>query len=269
MGWEFSTDVEAYAAAALPLLEADPVRHTIPLTVVEVLRRRRSTDGTLFGWSDGGAVLWSPGFELLLSAVPEESIASLVAGLRARGADLPGCNGEAPTAARFAAAWTAGTPLRGEPGMRTRLYALDGLRPSTAGGAARTATGDDVDLILGWCRDFEAEAHAGHLDTDLVRRSITDGLFQLWYAGGEPVATAGRKPAVAGVARVGPVWTPPEHRRRGYGAAVTAAVTAEALASGAAHVVLFTDLANPVSNSIYQRIGYAPVTDREIVRFVG
>lgn len=72
---------------------------------------------------------------------------------------------------------------------------------------------------------------------------------------------------VAGVTRVGPVYTPPEGRRNGYGTAVTAACTAGALQAGAEHVVLFTDLANPISNSIYQQIGYRPVSDRVILSF--
>ena len=63
------------------------------------------------------------------------------------------------------------------------------------------------------------------------------------------------------MSRVGPVYTPPALRGRGYGSAVTAAVSAWARDAGADHVLLFTDLANPTSNSIYQKIGYRPVHD--------
>ncbi len=62
--------------------------------------------------------------------------------------------------------------------------------------------------------------------------------------------------------------TLPQHRQRGYGAAVTAACTDDALCSGAQHVVLFTDLANPTSNALYQRLGYRPVSDRTITTFM-
>jgi predicted GNAT family acetyltransferase len=48
---------------------------------------------------------------------------------------------------------------------------------------------------------------------------------------------------------------------------VTAAVTRAALDAGAEHVVLFTDLANPTSNGVYQRLGYRPVSDRLMVGF--
>lgn len=72
---------------------------------------------------------------------------------------------------------------------------------------------------------------------------------------------------VAGVARVGPVYTPPDHRRLGYGAAVTVAVSQAALEAGADQLVLFTDLANPTSNALYPRLGYRPVRDSVVLRF--
>jgi predicted GNAT family acetyltransferase len=67
---------------------------------------------------------------------------------------------------------------------------------------------------------------------------------------------------VACVCRVGSVYTPPQRRQRGYGGAVTSAVSRQALAEGAAEVLLYTDLANPTSNALYQRLGYRPVCDR-------
>jgi predicted GNAT family acetyltransferase len=84
---------------------------------------------------------------------------------------------------------------------------------------------------------------------------------------GEPVATAARTPVVGGMARVAPVYTPPEHRGKGYGGAVTVAVSRDALEAGAREVVLFTDLANPTSNALYQRLGYRPVSDRHLLLF--
>lgn len=84
---------------------------------------------------------------------------------------------------------------------------------------------------------------------------------------GEAVSLAARQKTAAGVARVGPVYTPVQHRRRGFAAGVTAMCTMDAL-EHADQVVLFTDPANPTSNSIYQKIGYRPITDRKVVRFV-
>jgi predicted GNAT family acetyltransferase len=77
---------------------------------------------------------------------------------------------------------------------------------------------------------------------------------------------AARHPVTFGVARIGPVYTPPALRGRGYGSAATAAATRDVLEE-AAVPVLYTDLANPTSNKIYQQLGYYPVEDRAHVRF--
>jgi predicted GNAT family acetyltransferase len=61
--------------------------------------------------------------------------------------------------------------------------------------------------------------------------------------------------------RIGPVYTPPELRGRGYASALVAELTRRLIAGGRQFCFLFTDLANPTSNSIYQRVGYRPVTD--------
>ena len=101
----------------------------------------------------------------------------------------------------------------------------------------------------------------------LVRERMDDRRLWLWEDGaGAPVSLAARTPAVAGVARIAPVYTPPEHRRRGYATAVTAACTADALARDAERVVLYTDLADPSANAMYQRIGFRPIGGRRVVR---
>ena len=132
------------------------------------------------------------------------------------------------------------------------------------------ATIDDTGLVQAWFGAFHDEAMpdrpAGGTD-EMVARRVAAGLLLLWEDGGQPVALAGFSRPSAGVSRIGPVYTPPDARRRGYGTAVTAAATRAALDLGAADVVLYTDLANPTSNSIYQRIGYRPDHDAEERRF--
>jgi GNAT superfamily N-acetyltransferase len=266
MTWEFTADVEEFVRRAYPLLTADPAENTLALSVVESVRTGHWTREALFGWhGDTGAALMTAPYELILVAVPD--VDPLVAALRARGVDLPGVHGEVALAERFAAAWTVGTGQSAKVGMRLRLYALDELRPPTVEGSARRADAHEAALVVDWCERFGAEIESGEVDPDGVRAGIADGLYWLWCVDGAPVSLAARKPVVAGGARVGPVYTPAEQRRRGYGAAVTAAATADALAAGAAQVLLFTDLANPTSNAIYQQIGYRPRSDRIIVRF--
>ncbi len=72
---------------------------------------------------------------------------------------------------------------------------------------------------------------------------------------------------MAGMTRVGPVYTPPELRGRGYAGGATAAVSQAVLDAGATEVVLYTDRDNPTSNALYQRLGYRPVEDRLVLSF--
>ena len=61
--------------------------------------------------------------------------------------------------------------------------------------------------------------------------------------------------------RIGPVYTPPEHRGRGYASNLVAAATQQQLDAGRSFVFLFTDLANSTSNHVYEAIGFEPVSD--------
>ena len=61
--------------------------------------------------------------------------------------------------------------------------------------------------------------------------------------------------------RVAPVYTPPEHRGRGYASACVAALSQLLLDSGRRYCFLFTDRSNPTSNHIYEAIGFEAVTE--------
>jgi predicted GNAT family acetyltransferase len=279
--WSLTDDVERYAERVRPLLTRSPAEHTIALTVMEAVRggHRWSDAPMLFGWFEEGgevrgAVSMTPPYELLLAAVPEDTVDALVATLRAEHGALPGVNGDVATVEPFVAAWTAGTRLATTTAMRLQLYELGTLSPPDPPppGRARTAEPADLELARRWLSAFRAETQSGAEEREAMTRArIEEGRLWLWEdAAGEPVALASRTPATAGVARVAPVYTPPEQRRRGYGAAVTGAVTATAIEAGADRVVLFTDVTNPTTNAIYQRIGYRPLgAGQVVVRFEG
>ncbi|HEV7451672.1 MAG TPA: GNAT family N-acetyltransferase [Pseudonocardiaceae bacterium] len=277
MPWEVTDDVEVYAERAWPLLAARPAENTIALTVIETVRAAYgwSDETMVFGWYDDGRVsgavsMISP-YELLLAVMPHGSVDELAAELRAREVFVPGVHGEVGVVERFAAAWIAGTSWRAVTTLHLRLYALSALRPLPVppAGRARRACGEDFGIAVRWLTAFHGETGGPAVDLEAVVRNLTDnGLLWVWEdSTGAVVSLAGRKATAAGVARVAPVYTPPENRRCGYGAAVTTACTSDALRCGAQQVVLFTDLANPTSNSIYQQIGYRPISDRTIVRF--
>lgn len=136
-------------------------------------------------------------------------------------------------------------------------------------GMARLAGIGDRDLLVRWMVCFAEDVGFGEGgdEAQFVDDRLSYGGLRLWERAGEPVSFAGVSRPGAGIVRVGPVYTPSEHRRHGYGTAVTAALTQATLDAGAAGVVLFTDLANPTSNAIYQTIGYEPVEDRVVLSF--
>lgn len=278
MAWQFTDDPGAYADRVWDLLAADPASHTVALTVAAAARSgfRWSDDPMLFGWYEDagevrGAVSLTPPHELLLAVVPDGTLEELIAGLREQRAALPGVNGEVGLVERFVAAWTAGTPLRHRVTLRLRLFRLGTLVPPDPSppGAARVATQDDLELAVRWLRGFEDETGVTRTNVEAgARERLDDGRLWLWEnQAGEPVALAARTATAAAVARVAPVYTPPEHRRRGYGAAITAAITADALERDAEHVVLFTDVENPTTNAIYQQIGFRPLADSCTIHF--
>ena len=272
MSWQFTDDAEVFANHAHALLVADPVENTITLTVLENIRAGNSSSPTLFGWYDDGSVLGAvsltPPHEFVLTVVPTDTVDSLVAALRSRSVSFRGVRGEQRIAEIFATSWAKATGATWQTEVRQRLYELGTLvPPEGVSGHARKAGAADQAIATQFFAEFQAECHdSGDNPEAVMRDRIEAGLLCLWDDG-EVASMAARNRIAAGVARVGPVYTPPNHRRRGYGAAVTAACSADARQAGAARVALFTDLANPTSNAIYQRLGYRAIRDEVIIAF--
>lgn len=280
MSWTLTDDLGDFTAAAGDFLQSRPVQHTIQLAAIQTLRARGSSAfgqvPPLFGWwrPEAGAVLsaflHTPPYSALLTRLPPDSARPLAGQLAARSRQLPGVNAEQDDATAFAAAWRDLTGARAQQFRRSRLFRLAGLVPPVPHppGAARVAAAADHDLLQSWSAAFAAEVGntVGSIPGAIADRLNYGGLT-LWEAGGQAVSMAGNTRPAAGVVRLGPVYTPPELRERGYAAAVTVAVSQAALEVGAQHVVLFTDLANPTSNALYQRLGYRPVEDRVELSF--
>ncbi|MET9569564.1 GNAT family N-acetyltransferase [Streptomyces virginiae] len=273
MTWTFTTDLAAYRAAAGPAVAAQPVSNTLLLSVADALERRGlhtfGPESPVFGWWTGpdgvvsGALVCTPPHPLQLGALPGEAVRALADALATEPllAGLPGINARRPDAEALAAAWGRPTVVAEE----LRLYRLAGLvapLPFPAG-RARAASEEDVPLLVEWMEAFhtELEIPAGACEA-LVRDRLSYGGLRLWEDCGVPVSLAAFSRPIGSASRVGPVYTPPGLRGRGYAAGVTHAASGAAYAAGASEVVLFTDLANPTSNGLYLRLGYVPVEDR-------
>jgi len=208
---------------------------------------------------DGGvmaAALWTPPHNLVLTRAPSEAIELIADDLLAHYPDLPGVLAPSDTSRAFSEAWRQRTDREFHAGTLQRIYQLERVHaPEDVPGSLRRVERSDAELLVAWLAAFEREAYGAAARARSVDRLLeaylegrVRGLY-LWEDG-QPVSMAGHSGPTPNGIRVGPVYTPPEYRQRGYGTALTAAL-------------------NPTSNSIYQRIGYRPVVDVDEYRFEG
>ena len=252
-------------------LASDPVRHNLILTLLHA-RVAYPEPGRYWVARDGdtvvGVVFQSPlHFFASLTPTSPEAVAALVDAIAETAVTLPGVNGEAATAARFAGQWTERVGSAAFPVEGQRIYELTRTpRATAADGRMRRATLDDRGLVLAWTRSFFTDVgeEARGLEP-MVGRRLEAGHFWLWEDGG-PVSMAANPEPVEGVVRVQGVYTPPERRNRGYAGARVASLSRRMQEAGH-RCLLYTALGNPTSNSVYRRIGYRAVAEGLRYRF--
>jgi uncharacterized protein len=267
-------DVRAFLAAAEPVLGADEPRHNLIYGISSTLLDAPDAYADKFFWTveDGGVVgaaLMTPPFNLVLARPLAAAVAAFaVRALREQGVELPGVTGALPESDEFARAWRELTGARLRVRMSQGIYAARAAHmPAGVPGTAREAERHDRDLVLAWMRAFqqealEEEAALGNLEQIVDRRLASSNAgIVLWEDAGDRVSLCGYGGRTPHGIRIGPVYTPPELRRRGYASALTAHVTKALLDSGRDYCFLYTDLTNPTSNRIYTNIGYERVCD--------
>jgi GNAT superfamily N-acetyltransferase len=258
-----------FGSVARWVYRRDPVLFTCELTVLRALRN--SSDGVLLSVTDGdcavGAAVQVTDDALMVSGLPAAMAKTAAVELAAARTAVPSVNGTPSTAAAFADAWSDVTGARAVEAAGRTLYRLDDLTlPVGVPGAGRLAEAADAETIVDWLDGFFADAFDAASDRAARWRYLTDivghgGDIVLWLVDGAPVSMARVHAPAAGMSRIGPVYTPPAERGRGFGAAVTAAAVHRAHRRGARNVVLFADLSNPGANRIYRRLGFVPVAE--------
>jgi uncharacterized protein len=222
------------------------------------------------------AAVMTPPYNIILYTRPadyQQALELLIQDIRTYQLVLPGCNGPEPLASEFAHLWQQHTSQPYHIDVNERLFILTSVTPPpTAPGILRPATDDDFPLANQWLLAFRQETNPHDLDQQLIeaanRRKIHDGDIYLWeLPHGETVSLVGRTRPLVHTISIAPVYTPPQYRGKGYASNCVAALTQHLLDSGWQSCCLFTDLANPTSNSIYQKIGYRPICDFTIYRF--
>lgn len=275
-------DLIGDSARVLAWLAADPVGNGVPLGLLRGLIDGRAVgDGParmIHVEDDGGvvgmALQTDPDRRLVLSSMPSGALPVVATALHAAEATLPGVVGPVPAAGEFALAWTQLTGQRSELAMAQRLYRLDQVIPPVGvAGAGRDARLGDLEMVCSWATAMADDIGLDVNDrdprlTEQITHRIQDRRLRLWEVAGEVVSMAGPSRPAAGVVRIGLVYTPRDHRRHGYAAACVADESRRAFQDGASACTLFTDLSNPTSNGVYQRIGYYPVSDAEELTFL-
>lgn len=282
-----TADPSAFLAEASGYLQADPLLTTVVSTVTHRAVQQATAGTPRPGYPRWWAVVRDHGGEiagvamrtaplpphpLFVLGMPIEAAAALAGELRDRGEEVRGVNGSLPAASSVAseiARLCGGTVRTWE---HTRLYELKNLiPPSAVPGSPRFANAQDLELCLTWFAAFHDDAaeQAGRDVSDgavtmVTQHDLKERILELrvllWEVHGRPVHLCGFNAPSFGVSRVGPVYTPREHRGHGYASAGVAEVSRRLLAEGS-RVCLYTDQANPTSNKLYMALGFEPVVD--------
>jgi len=273
------TEIKTFLSRAQTYLELQPAVHSMILSLVLRSRQLGNSMPVLASLVNSRGEILAAGVQtdpernLLISNIAQDVAENFAKLLACQVESLPGVYGPAEAAKAFAKTWTQ--EKRREPRLikNLRLFEISELRPpKLPEGLPRQAKPQDQDVILQWYRAFHAEAVPNDpkiSDEDLrasVEAGIARGEFFLWQHEGKVTSLVGSRRETERERWIAPVYTPPNLRGRGFGAALTAYASQKILASGKKGM-LFTDLANPISNRIYQKIGYVPLSDFQQLSF--
>lgn len=281
MKFEYYGDINKYSDAVMEVLAEKEIQNN--LIISNCIRGREGADTT--GWflgavrDDNGIVqlvaMMTPPHNLIIYEVgnipDDRALRLLIREIASLGVAVPGVMGEKGLAARFAGEYSSTAGRVKQAACNMRIYRLDRVcEVSTAPGKLRLADEKDLYFLPYWQLAFSSDCglHAQDAEAALqrVNRLLADKVLHIWEHG-IPVsqAAAGRKTLNGAV--VNAVYTPPYYRGKGYATSCVASLSQHLLDSGYKFCSLFTDLANPVSNSIYMKIGYQPVCDYDEFRF--
>jgi len=268
----FSEDPAFVLNRAGVFLSSQPVLHNLILTILHA-RVAQGDPGRY--WmavqreDTVGVVVQSPlTFPATLTPMEPPVTTAMADAIAEADVALPGINGEAATAALFAGQWSERSKSAATPFQGNRLYEfLESGQAPEIEGKLRQAGPIDRSLTILWTRAFQQEIGESADDTELrVDRGLAARQLWLWDRSGETLSMAVSREPVHGVVRLSGVYTPPDKRRHGYAAACVHALSKQ-LGDAGYRCILYTDLGNPTSNSIYRRIGYRAVAEALRYRF--
>lgn len=231
----------------------------------------------LDGSAPVAAAMMTPPYNIVLwvrdpRADPREAFERIAQDVAAFRVVPPGVLALRDVAPVFIDIWQKMRPVTARISLRERIYELRQVNPpAPCPGAFRMAAEADAPLVEEWYWAFTQEAGVigdEHSARRNARLRVTSGDAFLWEDAGRVVSLAARGRATPRGATIGPVYTPPRFRGKGYASNCVARLSQLILDSGKDFATLFTDLANPTSNSIYMKLGYQPRCDVDEWKFV-
>ncbi len=255
-------------------LFSDEVRYGLTIGIAERVANNPHTFGNDDPWfivieDDAqicGSIICTPPNNPILSYFNgdvEEASCCMVNSIHEFAPVLPGAVGGNVIVVPFVETWCKKYKAKVTKILAHRLYRLTELiEPEYAPGFLRKAVAEDEYDVIQWATAFYEEAMGEKLtdhQCQLFRDRIPTGEIHIWDNKGPVSMAVQTRPTRRGIS-IGGVYTPPEKRSHGYAASCVASLCKELLLKYD-FCVLYADLANPVSNSIYKKIGFKEYCD--------
>ena len=256
-------------------LSATEVENNVPLGVARRLAEAGNDDPSFY-WAtihDRGSVVGcafrTPPYSVAVTRMPQDAIDPLASDLIQTGEALPGVGGPSDEAQQFADVWTAQTGLTSRVRTRLLIHELTDVQlpENPPSGGLRPVLDSERDLIRSWAASFVYDTGIAQDPEAAAERLINSPTVRIWDDDGPRCLVASNRDTPHG-ACIGPVYTPNIDRGKGYASAAVATLSDEILQGGKSFCCLYTDAANPTSNSIYRRIGYRPVREDVDIDFI-
>ena len=275
MSWSLSSDAENFALQMRPILYARESLHCLAWAAIKRAKIGPSTSSQyrflITDESDRAAayaIVNQRNGNLILSEMEECAAYDLASFLDLHQITVCAIEGPREAVQAFTDSWTARPGRHGAHQMDQGLYELVTVKlPETDGGRLVRVTQAQRDtlyhLAAGFCGSFPSQSLTTEQLTRRVDRFLVEEHAYLWQTRDQVFVS------MAAVVRESPntssiswVYTPPAYRRRGYAARIVASLSSAQLSVGKRACNLHTDLANPTSNRVYQRIGYQLIAER-------
>ncbi|WP_186575915.1 GNAT family N-acetyltransferase [Aquibacillus kalidii] len=259
-------DSAIYLRLIEPLLLKKEACNNLPLGLLNRIVTEK-TDANLWLVTNQGEVVYAfmqtPPHNVILpdvDGIDTQIVDQVVEFLFDQKVAVPGVLGRDSLAKHFAESWAKKVNVNFELEMEQLIYQLDQVNPyKQLSGKLEKAEHKHASLIKQWLIAFGEQA-LEPLSTEeasnMSQRFIKKESVYLWVEQGEPVSMVNQSRKSKSGASINAVFTPDQHKRKGYATAAVAALSQKLLDEGNKFCTLYTDLSNPTSNSIYQKIGY-------------